>query len=98
MLNRLGKFGTPIFRIGTAVLTIRSIVGPHILTLGHPRVIGYSVTEGVSNLPILTGIRLEALNHPDQPFQGPGRSYWGTFAISEFKLFRKWPGKMNGLR
>ena len=64
-----------------------------ILTLGHPTVTGYSVTEGVSNLPILTGIRLEALNHPDQPFQGPGRSYWGTFAISEFKLFRKWPGE-----
>ena len=64
-----------------------------ILTLGHPTVTGYSISEGVSNLPILTGIRLEALNHPDQPFQGPGRSYWGTFAISEFKLFRKWPGE-----
>ncbi len=64
-----------------------------ILTLGHPTTNGYSVTEGVSNLPILTGIRLEALNHPDQPFRGPGRSYWGTFAVSEFKLFRKWPGE-----
>ena len=65
----------------------------NILSLGDPTVTGYSVTEGVSKLPILTGIRLEALNHPDQPFQGPGRSYWGTFAISEFKLFRKWPGE-----
>jgi mono/diheme cytochrome c family protein len=64
-----------------------------ILTLGHPTVSGYSVTEGESNLPLVTGLQLEALTHPDQPFKGPGRSYWGTFAISEMKIFRKWPGE-----
>ena len=62
-----------------------------ILTLGHPSISGYSVTEGESNLPMISGIRLEALTHPDLPFTGPGRSYWGTFAISEIKVFRKWP-------
>lgn len=64
-----------------------------ILTLGHPTVNGYSITEGVSNLPIVSGIRLEALTHADLSFTGPGRSYWGTFGISEFKVFRKWPGE-----
>ncbi|MCZ6675594.1 MAG: PSD1 and planctomycete cytochrome C domain-containing protein [Verrucomicrobia bacterium] len=64
-----------------------------ILTLGHPTVTGYSITEGESNLPIITGIRLEALKHGDQPFEGPGRSYWGTFAISEIELYRKLPGE-----
>ena len=64
-----------------------------ILTLGHPTVNGYSITEGVSNLPMVTGIRLEALTHADLSFTGPGRSYWGTFGISEFKVFRKWPGE-----
>ena len=64
-----------------------------ILTLGHPTVNGYSITEGESNLPMVTGIRLEALTHRDLPFSGPGRGYWGTFAISEFKVFRKWPGE-----
>ncbi|MCB1121033.1 MAG: DUF1549 domain-containing protein, partial [Verrucomicrobiae bacterium] len=62
-----------------------------ILTLGHPTVTGNSVTEGNTNLPVITGIRLEALRHGDQPFRGPGRSYWGTFAISEMKVFAQLP-------
>ncbi len=63
-----------------------------IVTLGHPTVTGYSITEGPSNLSSITGMRLEALKHGDQPFQGPGRSYWGTFAISEIKVFSQKPG------
>ena len=64
-----------------------------ILTLGHPTVTGYSITEGESNLPMVTGMRLEVLTHSDLPFRGPGRSFWGTFAISEIKIFRQWPGE-----
>ncbi|MBC9890673.1 MAG: DUF1549 domain-containing protein, partial [Opitutae bacterium] len=45
-----------------------------ILILGHPTVNGYSITEGESNLPKVTRIRLEALTHRDLPFSGPGRS------------------------
>ena len=63
-----------------------------ILTLGHPSVSGFSITEGPANLPRVSGMRIEALTHGDQPFQGPGRSYWGTFAISEVELFLKKPG------
>lgn len=62
-----------------------------ILTLGHPTVTGFSITEGPApNVP-LTGLRLEALLHGDQPFRGPGRSYWGTFAISEIRVFSQLP-------
>lgn len=64
-----------------------------ILTLGHPTVTGYSFTEGSVNLPTITGMRLEALKHGDQPFQGPGRSYWGTFAVSEVEIFSQLPGE-----
>lgn len=64
-----------------------------ILTLGHPTVTGYSFTEGLANLPSISGMRLEALKHGDQPFQGPGRSYWGTFAISEVEIFSQLPGE-----
>lgn len=64
-----------------------------ILTLGHPTVTGYSIIEGEIKLPTITGIRLEALLHGDQPFNGPGRSYWGTFAISEMEVYRKSPGE-----
>lgn len=62
-----------------------------ILTLGHPTVTGLSMTEGAANLPSITGMRLEALMHGDQPFNGPGRSYWGTFAISEVEIYSKTP-------
>jgi hypothetical protein len=62
-----------------------------ILTLGHPTVTGFSITEGDIPIPAVTGLRLEALLHGDQPFRGPGRSYWGTFAISEVEVFSQLP-------
>ncbi len=64
-----------------------------ILIQGHPSVIGVTLIEGASNLPMVTGMRLEALTHGDLPYRGPGRSYWGTFAISEWEVYRKWPGE-----
>lgn len=64
-----------------------------ILIQGHPTVTGVTLIEGKSSLPMITGMRLEALTHGDQPFRGPGRSYWGTFAISEWEVYRKWPGE-----
>ena len=64
-----------------------------ILVQGHPTVTGVTLIEGESPLPMATGMRLEALTHGDQPFRGPGRSYWGTFAISEWEIYRKWPGE-----
>jgi hypothetical protein len=63
-----------------------------IVTLG-PKVAGFSIIEGEASLPLVTGMRLEALKHGDQPFEGPGRSYWGTFAIGEMEVYRKWPGE-----
>ena len=62
-----------------------------ILILGHPTVTGFSITEGEAPLDPITGLRLEALLHGDQPFRGPGRSYWGTFAISEVEVFSQLP-------
>ena len=64
-----------------------------ILTLGHPTVTGMSIIEGSTDLPIITGMRLEALTHGDQPFEGPGRSYWGTFAVSEMEVYLRGPGE-----
>lgn len=62
-----------------------------ILILGHPSVRGVAKIEGQTQLTMATGMRLEALLHKDLPFTGPGRSYWGTFAISEWEVYRKWP-------
>ncbi|MEI6714192.1 MAG: PSD1 and planctomycete cytochrome C domain-containing protein [Verrucomicrobiota bacterium] len=54
-----------------------------ILTLGHPstKVDIYAIFEPA--LTGVTGLRLEALTHGDLPFNGPGRSKYGTWAISE---------------
>lgn len=40
----------------------------------------------------VTGLRLEALNHRDLPFNGPGRSKLGTWGITELEVFVKPPG------
>lgn len=69
-----------------------------ILIQGHPTVTGVTLIEGKSSLPMVTGMRLEALTHGDLPFRGPGRSYWGTFAISEWEVYRKWPGEEDWTR
>lgn len=39
----------------------------------------------------LTGLRLEALTHRDQPYCGPGRSRLGTWGMNEIELFVKKP-------
>jgi len=54
-----------------------------ILTLGHPTTMGdiYCIFE--PDWKGVTGLRLEALTHRDLPFNGPGRSLNGTWAVSE---------------
>lgn len=63
-----------------------------ILTQGHPTTNGdvYFVFE--PELKNVTGLRLEALTHRDMPFNGPGRSNLGTWAISEMRVFQQPPG------
>lgn len=39
-----------------------------------------------TQLPRITGVRLEALTHGDLGYEGPGRSRDGVFALSEFSL------------
>jgi mono/diheme cytochrome c family protein len=47
---------------------------------------------GTGMLDGATGLRLEALTHGDLPFNGPGRSGRGTFAIHELEVFLQRPG------
>src|SRR5262249_52715105 len=37
-------------------------------------------------LPKVTAVRLELLNDPNLPLGGPGRSIYGLFALTEFKV------------
>ena len=59
---------------------------------------GYAPTKfstdmrGTPTLRTVTGIRLEQLNDPNLPCNGPGRSFMGTSALSEFKA-EVWDGK-----
>jgi hypothetical protein len=39
-----------------------------------------------SDLENITAVRLELLNDPNLPLGGPGRSIWGTLALTEFRL------------
>ena len=57
-----------------------------LLTLGfRPTKTQYFIVVD-TQLPRVTGVRLEALTHGDLGFQGPGRSRDGIFALSEFRL------------
>ena len=54
-----------------------------ILTLGFRPTVGELVVT-ITNPPAnIRGLRFDALTHGDLPFNGPGRSYKGTFAVSE---------------
>jgi hypothetical protein len=62
-----------------------------VLTLGHPTTSGDVFVIGEPRLEGATGVRMEALLHLDQPQQGPGRSLYGTWAISEFAVSYQLP-------
>src|SRR5439155_14341933 len=54
-----------------------------ILTLGFRPSEGDLWVTADAKVAGATGLRLEALTHGDLPFNGPGRSDKGTFAVSE---------------
>jgi hypothetical protein len=63
-----------------------------ILTLGHPTTRGDIFVIGTPALDGITGLRLEALTHGDLEFNGPGRSKYGTWALSELEVSVMPPG------
>jgi hypothetical protein len=44
------------------------------------------LVKGSTNIKNLTAIRLEALNDPNLPAGGPGRSFKGTFGLTQVKI------------
>lgn len=60
------------------------------LMKGHPSADVFIVATPTLNG--VTGLRVEALNHRDLPFTGPGRSRLGTWAIGELEAYVKKPG------
>jgi hypothetical protein len=66
-----------------------------ILTQGHPTTQGDIFGVFVPQTKGATGLRLEALAHRDMPFGGPGRSKYGTWAVSELRVLYQLPGSKN---
>ena len=60
-----------------------------ILVLGHPTTEGKVFVTAKPKTRRITAVRVEALRHGDLPFGGPGRSYRGTFAISEVDVWSR---------
>jgi hypothetical protein len=63
-----------------------------IFVLGHPSTRGTIYVIATPELRGTTGLRLEALTHRDLPFNGPGRSKYGTWALSELTVTVQTPG------
>lgn len=63
-----------------------------ILTQGHPSTRGDILAVFEADWTGVTGLRLEALPHRDLPFGGPGRSRYGTWAVSELVVRSQVPG------
>ncbi len=57
-----------------------------ILTLGFRPTVGELWVSAMIAQTNVTGLRLEALTHGDLPYNGPGRSAKGTFAVSDLYL------------
>jgi mono/diheme cytochrome c family protein len=66
-----------------------------VLSLGFRPTTGELYVTTRTSLTNSTGLRLEALTHGDLPFSGPGRSYKGTFAISELYVEARPAGSTN---
>ena len=62
-----------------------------ILTLGHRTVSGDNYIITSPSVTNVTGVRLEILTHRDLPFSGPGRSFKGTWALTEFVVESQLP-------
>ncbi len=62
-----------------------------ILVLGHRTISGDVHMIAQPSVKDVTGIRLEILTHGDQPFGGPGRSFKGTWALTELVVEAKKP-------
>lgn len=63
-----------------------------VMSLGHPTTKGDIYIIAQPDLQGVTGLRLEALCHNDLPFGGPGRSRYGTWAVSEMVVTARRPG------
>src|SRR5205807_4284786 len=65
---------------------------------------GYAPTKltthmrGTSDLKEIRAFRLELLNEPNLPCNGPGRSFMGTCALSEFNVEVEKAGKREKVR
>lgn len=57
-----------------------------ILALGYAPTKFDTHLQGSAVLPLVKAFRLELLNDPNLPCNGPGRSFMGTCALSEFKV------------
>lgn len=69
-----------------------SLPDKSILTLGHPTSGGDTYMIAEPKVTDVTGIRLEILTSGDLPFGGPGRSFKGTWALSELVVEAQSPG------
>ena len=72
-----------------------------ILAQGYAPTIHSSRMKAASPAKTITGFRLEQLNDPNLPAGGPGRSFMGTAALTEFKVeveTAKEPGKKTAVK
>lgn len=63
-----------------------------VLTLGHPTSRGDLHFYAEPKVENATGVRIEVLTHGDLPMNGPGRSYKGSWALTELIIEAKKPG------
>lgn len=64
-----------------------------VISLGYRVPKGDMFITGEPALNAVTGVRLEALTHPDLALGGPGRNHLGTFAVSELVVEIQRPGE-----
>lgn len=87
---------TPI--IGTELSSTSGLNHPtqmadgSVLSQGHPTTRGDIFVVAEPKLEGVTGLQIEALKYGDMPFGGPGRSLFGTWALSELEVSAQRPG------
>jgi len=75
-----------LYQLGDSGQKYLPLPDKSVINMGYANTRGSETFSTATDLPEIRAARLEILNHPYLPLDGPGRSTRGTGALTEFKL------------
>lgn len=98
-LPRTGWEALELYQLGDSGQKYWPLPDKSVINMGYAATRGAESFTTSTDLPVIRSARLEVMNDPYLPMNGPGRSTYGTGALTEFILKAgKESGKLQGLK